>query len=90
MNAPTDSSAFFIFCFFLLLLINLIVGVCSRREKNEDFLLFTITHPKINMNVVKIILPQQSFADKHQRKRQKSAEANFKGCDVKYLGVTIN
>ena len=65
MNAPTDSSAFFIFCFFLLLLINLIVGVCSKRGKNEDFLLFTITHPKINMNVVKTILPQQSFADKH-------------------------
>ena len=42
------------------------------------------------MNVVKTILPQQSFADKHQRKWPKSAEANFKGCDVKYLGVTIN
>ena len=90
MTAPTDSSAFFIFSFFPLLLINLIVEVCSIRVKNEDFLLFTITHLKINMNVVKTILPQQSFADKHQRKWPKSAEANFKGCDVKYLGVTIN
>ena len=34
--------------------------VCSESVKNEVFfLLFTLVYSKINMNVVKTILPQQ-------------------------------
>ena len=33
--------------------------------KMKTFLLFTIIYPKINMNDVKTILPQQHFGDTH-------------------------
>ena len=60
-------------------------------SKSEDFLLFTVIYPKINMNLVNTIYPRQYFANVHYRKfkfplanlhKLASAKANFKGCMI--------
>ena len=72
--------SFFFFClfFFLFLFGNCNYGNLLRKGiKIKIFLLFTIIYPKINIKVVRTILPWQQFADAPQKKhRFPSAKAS--------------
>ena len=81
MTAPADSLiptkvlsidhtlSVFSFIIFRFIIDNCNYGSLFRKcIKMKIFLLFTIVYPKINMNIVKTILPQEQFANTHQRK----------------------
>ena len=81
----------FLFYFFPFIIDNCNYGSLFFQKvyKNEDFLLFTIIYPEINMNVVKTICLGNNLSKyirenidfPRQKPRQlPSAEANFGGC----------
>ena len=59
---------FFDYFFLLLLILLQLWEFVEKMSKNEDFLLFTIIYPKINLNLVKTVYPRQYFANAHDRK----------------------
>ena len=78
MTAPTDSAVptkivsinhtffWFLLHSFHFIADNYYYGSLFRKSKKmKMFLLFTKICPKINMNVVKTISPQQQFANVH-------------------------
>ena len=60
-------------CSFFSSLFTFIIDNCNHGSllrkclKMKTFLLFTIVYSKINIDIVKTILPRQYFADAHQR-----------------------